>query len=87
MFKVGITGGIGSGKSTVCRLFAARGIAVYDSRVSERKPTATTAHSTGPVWPESSFPIRRPWPIWIGWYTRPCVPTSPPGPNGSRRSM
>lgn len=31
MFKVGITGGIGSGKSTVCRLFAARGIAVYDS--------------------------------------------------------
>ena len=31
MIKVGITGGIGSGKSTVCRLFAARGIAVYDS--------------------------------------------------------
>lgn len=31
MMKVGITGGIGSGKSTVCRLFAQRGIAVYDS--------------------------------------------------------
>lgn len=31
MMKVGITGGIGSGKSTVCRLFAERGIAVYDS--------------------------------------------------------
>lgn len=31
MMKVGITGGIGSGKSTVCRLFAAKGIAVYDS--------------------------------------------------------
>ena len=31
MMKVGITGGIGSGKSTVCRLFAARGVAVYDS--------------------------------------------------------
>lgn len=31
MIKVGITGGIGSGKSTVCRLFAARGVAVYDS--------------------------------------------------------
>ena len=30
MMKVGITGGIGSGKSTVCRLFAARGVAVYD---------------------------------------------------------
>lgn len=29
--KVGITGGIGSGKSTVCRLFAQRGIATYDS--------------------------------------------------------
>ena len=31
MMKVGITGGIGSGKSTVCRLFEQRGIAVYDS--------------------------------------------------------
>lgn len=31
MMKIGITGGIGSGKSTVCRLFASRGIAVYDS--------------------------------------------------------
>lgn len=31
MMKVGITGGIGSGKSTVCRLFAACGVPVYDS--------------------------------------------------------
>lgn len=31
MIKVGITGGIGSGKSTVCRLFADNGAAVYDS--------------------------------------------------------
>ena len=31
MYKVGITGGIGSGKSTVCELLAAYGIAVYDS--------------------------------------------------------
>lgn len=31
MMKVGITGGIGSGKSIVCRLFARRGVAVYDS--------------------------------------------------------
>lgn len=30
MYKVGITGGIGSGKSTVCSLFAAYGIAIYD---------------------------------------------------------
>ena len=31
MIKVGVTGGIGSGKSTLCRRFAARGIAVYDT--------------------------------------------------------
>lgn len=29
--RVGITGGIGSGKSTVCRLFASHGVAAYDS--------------------------------------------------------
>jgi dephospho-CoA kinase len=29
--KVGITGGIGSGKSTVCQIFAALGIPVYDA--------------------------------------------------------
>lgn len=31
MIRVGITGGIGSGKSTVCRLFASHGVAHYDS--------------------------------------------------------
>lgn len=31
MIKIGVTGGIGSGKSTVCRLFAAKGAALYDS--------------------------------------------------------
>ena len=31
MKKIGITGGIGSGKSTVCRVFAMLGIAIYDS--------------------------------------------------------
>ena len=31
MKKVAICGGIGSGKSTVCRMFAERGVAVYDS--------------------------------------------------------
>lgn len=31
MMKIGITGGIGSGKSTFCQLFAQRGVAVYDS--------------------------------------------------------
>jgi dephospho-CoA kinase len=31
MLRIGLTGGIGSGKSTVCRLFAALGIPVIDS--------------------------------------------------------
>ncbi|TGD78581.1 dephospho-CoA kinase [Hymenobacter wooponensis] len=31
MLKIGITGGIGSGKSVVCRLFATLGAPVYDS--------------------------------------------------------
>lgn len=31
MLKIGITGGIGSGKSVVCRLFAVLGVPVYDS--------------------------------------------------------
>lgn len=30
MYKVGITGGIGSGKSTVCGMLRERGVAVYD---------------------------------------------------------
>lgn len=31
MLKIGITGGIGSGKSTVCKIFSALGIPVYES--------------------------------------------------------
>lgn len=31
MYKVGVTGGIGSGKSTVCELLRGHGVAVYDS--------------------------------------------------------
>lgn len=31
MTRVGVTGGIGSGKSTVCELFARSGVPVYDS--------------------------------------------------------
>lgn len=37
MMKVGVTGGIGSGKSTLCRLFAQRGVAVYDSDREARR--------------------------------------------------
>lgn len=39
--KVGITGGIGSGKSTVCRLFARLGVAVYDSDSAAKRLMAT----------------------------------------------
>lgn len=37
MMKIGITGGIGSGKSTVCRLFEQKGIPVYDSDAGARR--------------------------------------------------
>lgn len=37
MMKVGVTGGIGSGKSTVCRLFEQRGVAVYDTDAAARR--------------------------------------------------
>ena len=35
--KVGITGGIGSGKSTVCRLFAMLGVPVYDTDAEAKR--------------------------------------------------
>ena len=52
MYKVGITGGIGSGKSTLCRLFAEVGVAVYDTDAAAKRlmdhdaalRTAITAH-------------------------------------------
>lgn len=37
MYKVGITGGIGSGKSTLCRLFAEIGVAVYDTDAAAKR--------------------------------------------------
>ena len=39
--KIGITGGIGSGKSTVCRIFRELGVPVYDSDLEAKKLTAT----------------------------------------------
>lgn len=42
MYKVGITGGIGSGKSTVCRMLAERGIALYDADSRAKKLMATS---------------------------------------------
>lgn len=37
MIRVGVTGGIGSGKSTVCRLFAQRGVPVYDTDAAAKR--------------------------------------------------
>lgn len=47
MYKVGITGGIGSGKSTVCRMLAERGVALYDadSRAKEFMSTSEALRS------------------------------------------
>ena len=47
MYKVGITGGIGSGKSTVCRMLAERGVAHYDadSRAKELMATSESLRS------------------------------------------
>ena len=44
MVRIGLTGGIGSGKSYVARLLAARGIPVYDSD-SEAKRLSDTSLS------------------------------------------
>lgn len=37
MLKIGITGGIGSGKSTVAKIFATLGIPVYDADIAAKK--------------------------------------------------
>ena len=37
MIRIGITGGIGSGKSTVCRIFEKFGVAVYDSDINAKR--------------------------------------------------
>ncbi len=48
MLKVGVTGGIGSGKTTVCRIFKALGIPVFDADnaakvLMEKDPELVTA--------------------------------------------
>lgn len=44
MYKIGITGGIGSGKSTVCALFREQGVAVYDSDAEAKRLMAESAY-------------------------------------------
>lgn len=43
MYKIGITGGIGSGKSTVCALFREQGVPVYDSDAEAKRLMAESA--------------------------------------------
>ncbi len=43
MIKVGITGGIGSGKSTICKIFQVLGVSVYFADVEARKLTDSHA--------------------------------------------
>lgn len=42
--KIGITGGIGSGKSYVCRLLSRRGIQVYDCDAAAKRLMQTSSH-------------------------------------------
>lgn len=43
MLKIGITGGIGSGKSTVCQIFAKMGVPVYSADLQAREIMNTNA--------------------------------------------
>ncbi|MBQ3044023.1 MAG: dephospho-CoA kinase [Alistipes sp.] len=43
MYKVGITGGIGSGKSSVCKMLAVRGVPIYDSDSRAKQLMVTDA--------------------------------------------
>lgn len=42
MYKVGITGGIGSGKSTVCRMLARRGVSIYEADSEAKRLMASS---------------------------------------------
>ncbi|WP_422126703.1 dephospho-CoA kinase [Thioalkalivibrio sulfidiphilus] len=60
MLRIGLTGGIGSGKSAVSRLFAERGIPVIDADVIARELLAPDAPATQEVLDEFGDEIRDP---------------------------
>lgn len=49
MFEVGLTGGIGSGKSTVADLFAARGVPIIDTDLLAHRVTAPGGAAMEPI--------------------------------------
>ncbi len=49
MKKIGITGGIGSGKSTACRLFSLLGIPVYDADAAAKRLMETSLELTAAI--------------------------------------
>lgn len=61
--KTGITGGIGSGKSYVCRLLAERGITVYDCDCAAKRLMHTSPilrqQLTNLIGPETYQPVNR----------------------------
>lgn len=49
VLRVGLTGGVGSGKSTVAGMLAARGAALVDADVISRQATAAGGSAMGPI--------------------------------------
>lgn len=49
IWRIGLTGGIGSGKSTVARMLAARGAAVIDADAISRSLTAPGGRAIAPI--------------------------------------
>lgn len=69
-FKIGITGGIGAGKSTVCKVFAALGIPVYDADSQAKRLLVQDAVLMEQVishfGPEAYFPEGGLNRVWLG---------------------
>ena len=88
MFSIGLTGGIGSGKTTVADMFAARGVPVIDTDLIAHQITAPRGVAMQAD-PECVRRGRMSRPT-VRWIARKCAPafsatTRPrPGSNRSR---